>query len=650
MSTPLISGLDALADWRAGMAAGLRRMSNLLDSTGLLDETSQAQCSMLWQRLAVDALVLAVPGADGHSQSALTGALLSAAAGTSALTGSAWPVAACTTELAWHSQAAPSLRLLPLHGGTAPQNLAQLRDDPAQWHTLPLPLDDACALGQALQQLACTRQVAVDEARTLGIWSDHGTALNPRPGSDGQVTVPTWRHALINYPHPLLQHGLVLQLEPNSSPAPANEPPPTGAALADVMANMTANGLADGLTDGLKDGLKDGLRNLQRHLLRQVLPQHCDRLTSLVDDCLRSLRSTAHARLADRRRQTAEQLDDLQQLRSRSGTRLRQLTAQLESESADFERCTQQLVNLRAVLLHQVPAALDGLSADTVCAALQRMQDNCQTSLFQLGAARAFDQLGQTLQDQLGKTARALGDTDQLLQAKQRALNAEFGSQLACPRGPLLALASDTLDRILQSHRRYVGLAQRWRLAQDGFMGRFCLVLQARLGRVFDDAADETRAWASAATSEVEAQLGTRRRSLQHWRETHQRIRDAEAGLQGSIEALLAQQDRQHLQGTQLAAELAQLHRLVALGPATDDTPTPPTAWRLEATVAGMQSDTQHQALPQHPHHGLPLAASSVSPSGLAAALAQQTLAPQALASQAHLRCAPAARQASNPA
>lgn len=389
------------------------------------------------------------------------------------------------------------------------------------------------------------------------------------------MTVPTWRHALVNCPHPLLQHGLVLLLDPVGSPASAQAQQPAAAVPA------------------------DDLRHLQRHLLRQLLPQHSDRLTCLVDDCLRSLRAAANTRLADRRRQTAEQLDDLQQLRSRSGTRLRQLTVQLESESAAFERCAQQLANLRAVLLRQVPAALDGLSADTVCAALQRMQDDCQASLFQLGAARAFDQLGQTLQNQLVITARALGDTDQLLQASQHALNAEFGSRLACPRGPLLAQAGDTLDRILQSHRRYVGVAQRWRLAQDGFMGRFCLVLQARLGRVFDDAVDESQAWASAAISEVEAQLATRRSSLQHWRDTHQRIRNAETGLQGSIEALLAQQDRQHLQGTQLAAELAQLHRLVALGPATDDmpTPTPPTAWRLEATVVNMHPDTQGQAL-----------------------------------------------------
>ena len=625
MPSPLISGLDALSDWRVDLAESLRRLSALLDSSGLLDDAGQAHCNALRQRLAADALVLALPAGDGHSQSALTSAILSATAGTSALTSSAWPVAACTTELAWHSHAAPSLRLLPLHGGTAGHSLAQLRDDPAHWHTLSLPLTDADALGQTLQQLASTRQVTLDEARTLGCWSDHQPALNPRPDSDGLVTVPTWRHALINYPHPLLQHGLVLQLQPTREPAPTQQQP-TSAAVMDVTADVPA----------------DALRSLQRHLLRQLLPQHCEGLTNLVDDCLRSLRDAATARLADRRRQTAAQLNELQQLRSRVGARLRQLTAQLESESADFERCAQRLANLHAMLLRQVPAALDGLSAGTVSVAVQRMQSAWQSSLFQLGATRAFDQLGQTLQDQLSKTARALGDTDQALQASQHALNAEFGSQLACPPGPLLAQASDTLDRILQSHRRHVGVVQRWRLTQEGFMGRFCLVLQTRLSQVFDDAADECRAWASAASSAVDAQLSTRRSSLQHCRDLHQRIRTAEVGLQTSIQALQAQQDRQHLLGTQLATELAQLHRLLALGPATHDTHTPPTAWRLEATVISMVPDTPHQAASRHPQASVAPAASYMPPGGLPG-LSTATLAPVAL-----LRSSAAARQLSS--
>jgi hypothetical protein len=33
---------------------------------------------------------------------------------------------------------------------------------------------------------------------------------NPPQGDDGLVDVPAWRHALINYPHPLLQQGLVV--------------------------------------------------------------------------------------------------------------------------------------------------------------------------------------------------------------------------------------------------------------------------------------------------------------------------------------------------------------------------------------------------------------------------------------------------------
>lgn len=578
MSMSMLSSLDALANWRAGMAASIQRLAAMLGDNGLLEDGGPAQAEALCQRLATDHLVLdlAGPGGqDGQDGSALLGAMLSAGGVHSLLTGMAWPPITCAVELAWNRNTAPILQLLPLHSGTSACSLALLRQQPAQWHTLPLPLDDARALAQALQQLGSTRQVPLDEARALGLWRDDLPAHNPAVDSAGRVTVPTWRQALINYPHPLLQRGLVLR-------DTAGTPPSARPTLPGDLAGT------------------EPLLRLKRTLLRQLLPQRCQLLTRLVDDCLRSLQQAATRCLVDRQRQTVAQLTDLQQLRNRSSTRMRQLTAQLESESADVEQCTQRLAAVGVVLQRQVQALLGNLSSDTVSAALQRMRDDSTASLFKLGTARAFDRLGQGLQDQLAKAAQALADTDHLLQTSQQALNTEFGSTLACPRSPALAQAQDKLGRIIQSHRRYVGVAQRWRLSQAGFLGRFSAVLQPRLARVFEEAVDDIQAWADRANSQIEAQLQTRRRGLQHWRDTHQRIRSAEDGLLHGIQALQAQQDRQHLLIRQLAAQWAQLHRLVALGPAAADSAAAPAPNPPAATVAAMHPQPQRQAPPQH--------------------------------------------------
>jgi hypothetical protein len=55
-----------------------------------------------------------------------------------------------------------------------------------------------------------TKAVSLREARDLGFWSDDRPEDNPPQIADGLVEVPAWRHALINYPHPLLRRGLVV--------------------------------------------------------------------------------------------------------------------------------------------------------------------------------------------------------------------------------------------------------------------------------------------------------------------------------------------------------------------------------------------------------------------------------------------------------
>ena len=44
----------------------------------------------------------------------------------------------------------------------------------------------------------------------FGFWDDATPDENPASDEQGRVEVPAWRHAVINYPHPLLKQGLVV--------------------------------------------------------------------------------------------------------------------------------------------------------------------------------------------------------------------------------------------------------------------------------------------------------------------------------------------------------------------------------------------------------------------------------------------------------
>src|SRR5437867_12643177 len=66
-------------------------------------------------------------------------------------------------------------------------------------------------MSQVLSQVSQTKRVPVALARKYGLHDDGGDALAPLSAADqGAVDIPCWRHAVINFPHPLLQQGLVI--------------------------------------------------------------------------------------------------------------------------------------------------------------------------------------------------------------------------------------------------------------------------------------------------------------------------------------------------------------------------------------------------------------------------------------------------------
>ena len=116
----------------------------------------------------------------------------------------------CPVELAWDADEPASLMLLPIETRNEGLSLTELRGQPKAWTHLLLDISSPDKLSEALLEVMRTQWVSVDEAKALGFWNDDQPDDNPPTDDDGRVEVPAWRHAMINYPHPLLKQGLVV--------------------------------------------------------------------------------------------------------------------------------------------------------------------------------------------------------------------------------------------------------------------------------------------------------------------------------------------------------------------------------------------------------------------------------------------------------
>ena len=202
--------LDSLSGWRTTLARRLDEVSRFLTDHELVDASAMVQMSALRERLGNEKLVVAFVAEFSRGKSELINAIFFADTGRRVLPATPGRTTMCPVELAWDGEESASLMLLPIATRLEGQSLAELRLQPRAWTTLPLEINDPEKLAQSLQEVTRTEWVRQDTARDLGFWDDEHPEDNPPVDAGGRVEVPAWRHALINYPHPLLKQGLVV--------------------------------------------------------------------------------------------------------------------------------------------------------------------------------------------------------------------------------------------------------------------------------------------------------------------------------------------------------------------------------------------------------------------------------------------------------
>ena len=210
MKHTLALQLDALAAWRRMLERRVHAVADFMAENELVDAPAAATLDALQRKLGADKLVLACVAEVSRGKSELLNAIFFADTGRRVLPATPGRTTMCPVELQFHAGQPPELALLPIDTRLGGPSLAELRAMPDAWQRLSLDPRHPDGLAEALNLVTKTRRVSTVQAAALGFWSDSHPEDNPPRLDDGSVEVPAWRHALINYPHPLLQRGLVV--------------------------------------------------------------------------------------------------------------------------------------------------------------------------------------------------------------------------------------------------------------------------------------------------------------------------------------------------------------------------------------------------------------------------------------------------------
>ena len=206
----LAQQFSAYSQWRNQLSTGLGGFRKWLTDNDLSDAQTDQRLVSLIEKLREDRLHVAFVAEFSRGKSELINAIFFADYGNRMLPSTAGRTTMCPTELMYDPSKPPSIDLLPIQTRETNTSISEYKRFPEEWTTVELLINSPESMQETLRSVSEVLHVSPVVAEKLGFAiGDKNTAV-VRVADNGLVEIPRWRHAVINFPHPLLQQGLVI--------------------------------------------------------------------------------------------------------------------------------------------------------------------------------------------------------------------------------------------------------------------------------------------------------------------------------------------------------------------------------------------------------------------------------------------------------
>jgi Dynamin family len=198
------------SQWRKALVDSICDYRSWLNEQELNDAQIDQRITNLLERLREDKLNVAFVAEFSRGKSELINAIFFADYGQRLLPSSAGRTTMCPTELLYDATKPTSIMMLPIDTRSSDATTTEYKRYPDEWHTVTFDVNNNDSMVAAFKEVSKTKVVSAEEAEKFGLFdpnsSDDAMSLN----KDGTIDIPCWRYAMINFPHPLLEQGLVI--------------------------------------------------------------------------------------------------------------------------------------------------------------------------------------------------------------------------------------------------------------------------------------------------------------------------------------------------------------------------------------------------------------------------------------------------------
>ncbi len=206
----LATSFQQYGAWRDTLAVSVAQLRRWLEDAQLLEADAARRLDLALERLNGDRLVVAFIAEFSRGKSELINAIFFADYGRRILPSSAGRTTMCPTELMYDESLPPCIRALPIETRARLGTMADFKKSSGEWRVFPVDTASPDGMFKAFHLVAETVRVSIDEARMYGLFDPNDPDRVIRDGEEALVEISRWRHAVINFPHPLLKQGLVI--------------------------------------------------------------------------------------------------------------------------------------------------------------------------------------------------------------------------------------------------------------------------------------------------------------------------------------------------------------------------------------------------------------------------------------------------------
>ena len=206
----LVQKFQEFSGWRKGVQSALEQYRTWLNRSDLADPDIDHRISRLLERLVDDKLTIAFVAEFSRGKSELINAIFFADYGQRILPSSAGRTTMCPTELLYDETIPPCIRLLPIETRSETQSTTDYKGQHHAWTVLPLNIASGDGMLDAFKQVSLTKKVTKEVAKSYGLFDEDDPDAPLEVDENGLVEISQWRHAIVNFPHPLLKEGLII--------------------------------------------------------------------------------------------------------------------------------------------------------------------------------------------------------------------------------------------------------------------------------------------------------------------------------------------------------------------------------------------------------------------------------------------------------